>query len=76
MRWDFLCREAGTPAQLGREGVGVDPGETGELGDIEQRGKAGDFFGGEVRCRDGLLYLRAISSHSSAASSIMPAASE
>jgi hypothetical protein len=31
----FLCREAGTPAQFGREGVGVDPGETGELGDIE-----------------------------------------
>jgi hypothetical protein len=37
--------------------VCVDPGEAGKLGNVEEWGEAGDFFGGQVWFRDWFLVV-------------------
>jgi len=40
----FFIGEAGSAPQLAGEGIFIDPSEAGELGHIEERGKAIDFL--------------------------------
>ncbi len=51
----FFIGEAGSAPQLTGEGIFVDPSEAGELGHIEERGKAIDFLGSKVGLRDGVV---------------------